>query len=282
MTFSAFNKLDREMAARDLFSCCGAARWVSMVMEDFPFTTARELVDKAGEVWFNRCGQADWLESFGHHPMIGANNMIKERFATDEQSGMGVASDEITGIMRRDNGDYENKFGFIFIVCATGLSAAEMLGLMQARMNNIREEEIRIAMGEQYKITLLRLKKLLTDANFKFLTMSQLTTHVLDTSMGKPGKMISVMLKEKAGDRWQTIAVGITGEDGRIGNLLAPGRILTPGIYKLVFETGKYFAANDVKGFYPEVEIQFQVDDGAHYHVPLLINPFGYSTYRGS
>ena len=78
------------------------------------------------------------------------------------------------------------------------------------------------------------------------------------------------------------MAQGITDTEGRIGDLLPPDKQLTPGVYKLVFETGNYFTANNCKGFYPEVEIQFLVVDETHYHVPLLINPFGYSTYRGS
>ena len=81
---------------------------------------------------------------------------------------------------------------------------------------------------------------------------------------------------------WQTIAQGVTNKDGRIPDLLPPNRNLAIGNYKMVFETVNYFESIAVKGFYPEVEIQFTVFDDSHYHVPLLINPFGYSTYRGS
>ena len=112
--------------------------------------------------------------------------------------------------------------------------------------------------------------------------MSQLTTHVLDTSIGKPAKNIAIRLMNKVNDSWQTMAQGFTDADGRAGDLLPPGKNMSPGIYKLVFETGDYFIANNIKGFYPEVEIQFTINDDSHYHVPLLINPFGYSTYRGS
>jgi hydroxyisourate hydrolase len=81
---------------------------------------------------------------------------------------------------------------------------------------------------------------------------------------------------------WQTIAQGVTNIDGRIADLLPSQTLLASGNYKLVFDTGSYFASQKIKGFYPEVEIQFIVFDDTHYHVPLLINPFGYSTYRGS
>ncbi|RYY91039.1 MAG: hydroxyisourate hydrolase [Chitinophagaceae bacterium] len=113
--------------------------------------------------------------------------------------------------------------------------------------------------------------------------MSQLTTHVLDTSIGKPGRDISIRLQAPSGESaWQTIAQGITNADGRIADLLPPGRNLPAGNYRVAFDTGAYFTANNTNGFYPSVEIQFTVFDDMHYHVPLLVNPFGYSTYRGS
>ena len=97
-----------------------------------------------------------------------------------------------------------------------------------------------------------------------------------------PGKEITIRLKRFDGGLWQTFAQGVTDNDGRIPDLIPPGKILENGNYKLVFETRSYFEMQKIKGFYPEVEIQFTVFDDNHYHVPLLINPFGYSTYRGS
>ena len=157
-----------------------------------------------------------------------------------------------------------------------------MLRLLQNRIINTIDEEINIAMGEQHKITLLRFQKLLANANFQFLRMSQLTTHVLDTSLGRPGKGMTVKLLQYLTGNWQGIAQGITNADGRIPDMLPAERVLPAGNYKLIFQTGDYFSANNIKGFYPEVEIQFTITDASHYHVPLLINPYGYSTYRGS
>ena len=88
--------------------------------------------------------------------------------------------------------------------------------------------------------------------------------------------------KRKTNNIWESFAQGVTNSDGRVGDLLPAGKDLAPGNYMVVFETGHYFESQKIKGFYPEVEIQFTVFDDAHYHVPLLINPFGYSTYRGS
>ena len=112
--------------------------------------------------------------------------------------------------------------------------------------------------------------------------MSQITSHILDTSVGKPAQNVQVSLDEKTEIGWRELASGISNQDGRIGNLLASSVILKPGIYRLTFATGAYFNAQKIKTFYPSVQIEFEVFDGGHYHVPLLVNPFGYSTYRGS
>jgi 5-hydroxyisourate hydrolase len=111
--------------------------------------------------------------------------------------------------------------------------------------------------------------------------MSTVTTHVLDTSVGRPARGVAVTLERLRGGGWTRIATGRTDADGRILDL---GRErLTEGEYRLVFETGAYFAARGVVSFHPEVTVVFRVEEeGGHYHVPLLLAPFAYSTYRGS
>ena len=113
--------------------------------------------------------------------------------------------------------------------------------------------------------------------------MSAITTHVLDTMRGLPAMGIAVLL-ERAGDAgMETIAGGITDSEGRIGHLLAEGEPLEPGTYRLSFDTGAYFTSTAVEGFYPEVSIVFSVRElEKHYPVPLLLSPYGFSTYRGS
>ena len=113
--------------------------------------------------------------------------------------------------------------------------------------------------------------------------MSPLTTHVLDTSLGKPAKGVPVALKILAGGKWTSVAAGVTNADGRIPELMRGGSKLKRGVYRLTFETAKYFRSTGAKGFYPAVTITFLVQNPKeHYHVPLLLSPFGYSTYRGS
>lgn len=114
--------------------------------------------------------------------------------------------------------------------------------------------------------------------------MSPITTHVLDTARGRPAAGIRVSLERRgAGDGWASLAAGVTNVDGRIMDLLPDAPLLDPGTYRLTFETGAYFAAQGVAGFYPVVPVVFELRAaGDHTHVPLLLSPYGYSTYRGS
>ncbi len=112
--------------------------------------------------------------------------------------------------------------------------------------------------------------------------MSQLTTHILDTSKGKPAEGIAVYLFQQQNGGWTEMTIGTSNADGRIPGLLRPDVLLDPGIYKLRFETKDYFDKQGLPAFYPFVEIVFTISDKEHYHVPLLLNPYGYSTYRGS
>ena len=113
--------------------------------------------------------------------------------------------------------------------------------------------------------------------------MSTISTHVLDTALGRPGAGIAVTLARVAEDGARALGGGVTDADGRVRDLLAPGETLGAGTYRLRFAVAAYFAASGRAAFYPEVAITFVVGDATeHYHVPLLLSPFGYSTYRGS
>ncbi len=114
--------------------------------------------------------------------------------------------------------------------------------------------------------------------------MSAITTHVLDTSRGHPAAGLPVHLEQSVGTKqWRTIGQGQTDVDGRARDLMPENVTLAPGTYRLTFDTGTYFATQGVAGFYPQVIIVFEAAPGqSHYHLPLLLSPFGYSTYRGS
>ena len=113
--------------------------------------------------------------------------------------------------------------------------------------------------------------------------MSAITTHILDVSKGCPARGVPVMLERQKTTGWEIVGNGATDEDGRLRDLLGSKAILQTGNYRLTFDTETYFAQQRIEGFYPQVVVMFTVRDaGAHYHVPLLLSPFGYSTYRGS
>ena len=115
--------------------------------------------------------------------------------------------------------------------------------------------------------------------------MSQITTHILDTAVGRPAENVEAVLyryKDKD-EEWLELGRGNTDEDGRVADLYPYEDSLPEGTYRINFDTTAYFEANQVDTFYPSVDIQFNVEgDGQHYHIPLLLAPFGYSTYRGS
>jgi 5-hydroxyisourate hydrolase len=114
--------------------------------------------------------------------------------------------------------------------------------------------------------------------------MSPITIHVLDTTIGKPGRGITVAIEAGKGvDTWVELARGVTDGDGRIRQFTPELRSLKPGVYRVRFLTAAYFKALGVDGFYPEINVIVQIDDPEqHYHIPLLLSPFGYTTYRGS
>jgi len=113
--------------------------------------------------------------------------------------------------------------------------------------------------------------------------MSAITTHILDVSKGCPARGVPVMLERQTTMGWEIVGKDATDEDGRLRDLLDSEAILQAGNYRLTFDTGNYFSQQQIESFYPQVTVAFTVRDAAqHYHVPLLLSPFGYSTYRGS
>jgi 5-hydroxyisourate hydrolase len=113
--------------------------------------------------------------------------------------------------------------------------------------------------------------------------MSQITTHILDTARGCPAAGVTVSLSHREGDHWQMIGKGHTNEDGRVGDLCPQDTVLSAGTYRVHFAIAGYFEKHGVEVFYPWAEVVFHVNgDGQHYHIPLLLAPYGYSTYRGS
>lgn len=157
--------MGREQARLVLARCCGAERWVEAMITARPFGT-RDAVTVAASRVFDTLERADWLQAFAAHPKIGDADSLRKKYAhngawsAQEQSGVDSALEDTIRDLAYYNGLYEGRHGFIFIVCATGKTAGEMLELLKARVNNSTDVEIVNASMEQRRITMLRLEKL--------------------------------------------------------------------------------------------------------------------------
>jgi 2-oxo-4-hydroxy-4-carboxy-5-ureidoimidazoline decarboxylase len=163
---SRLNELDDAAARAELARCCGATAWAAGMAARRPFADRAALLAAADEVWA-ALGPDDWREAFAHHPRIGDLSALRARFAATrawaagEQAGVQSAGEDVLAALAEGNRAYEERFGYIFIVCATGLRADEMLARLQARLPSDPAAELRTAAAEQAKITRLRLEKLL-------------------------------------------------------------------------------------------------------------------------
>jgi len=165
MNVGYLNSCSPSKRLEELERCCGARKWFQAVANGLPCVDAvslKNLVDRT----FSTLNEADWLEAFSHHPRIGDIDSLRKKFASTaqwasgEQSGTAVAGDEILFELKSANDQYFDKFGFIFIICATGKTAIEMLTALKARLGNDRATELGNAATEQQKITYIRLEKL--------------------------------------------------------------------------------------------------------------------------
>ena len=159
MRLDEFNRREVAEVWAALEKCCGSPLWADRMVSSRPFASEQELFERADEVWWS-LERNEWLEAFAQHPKIGERRA--DAWSAEEQSGMSKAAHETAAAMGRLNREYEEKFDWIFIVCATGKSGDEMLALLEQRLRNDPSDELLIAAGEQAKITRLRLQKLLT------------------------------------------------------------------------------------------------------------------------
>ena len=176
-SLATLNALDRQALAAALHPCCGARRWVDAMLAARPFATATDLFAAADRAW-QALEPADWREAFAHHPRIGAvptgpaaqgapsaampaKMTPPDAWSRQEQRGVESATAGVREALARGNVAYEQRFGWIFLICATGKSAAEMLAALQQRLSNDPETELRVAASEHARITRLRLEKLL-------------------------------------------------------------------------------------------------------------------------
>ena len=268
---AAFNALPAERARDLLLGCCHAGRWAAKVTAGRPYPALDALLARAGE----ELTDDDVPEALAGHPRIGqAPAAGQNAWSQGEQAGIGGAEDTVLAELAAGNHAYEERFGHIYLVCASGRSASALLGILKNRLRNGPDAERQVVRGELGTINDLRLTKLIGGR------LSTVSTHVLDSALGQPAAGVPVRLERMTGGG-TPLAEAVTGEDGRVAELGPAG--LAPGTYRVVFDTGAYFARAGQRSFYPEVVISFLVEAaGGHYHVPLVLSPFGYATYRGS
>ncbi|XP_048231246.1 uric acid degradation bifunctional protein TTL isoform X3 [Ricinus communis] len=333
---------------KEFLACCGSTKFAKEMALASPFTSLEEAVDAAKNIWFNKVDVYGWLEAFSCHPQIGQSPSTAHASHTAAQWSKGEQSTALataTGSSLQStwplqelsdwNAQYMQKFGFVFLICASGRSTSEILAELKKRYKNKPIFEFEIAAQEQMKITELRLGKLFStklkaastsnQCHTKFATKVEedrmavigghltaelnslsgkasqiptrtrppITTHVLDISRGCPAAGIEVCLEMWKGiqprplfgetdiDGWAFQGSSTTDADGRSGQLMNIVNVVNPGIYRISFNTGKYFPS----GFFPYVSIVFEIRESQnteHFHVPLLLSPFSFATYRGS
>ncbi|KAJ7568562.1 hypothetical protein O6H91_01G038000 [Diphasiastrum complanatum] len=321
---------------QDWLDCCGSSKFAAEMVMISPFSTLQEALQMSNDIWWNKVDIPGWLEAFAAHPRIGDVEALRKKaesnadWCKSEQSvALSTSNDHILQELAEWNRQYEAKFGFCFLICASGKSSSEILADLKERFSNRPINELQVAAAEQQKITELRLAKLvakggssnasrqsethvtISDDSKNFPSAASvrppITTHVLDVSSGRPGSGIEVSLdvlegltpgiksqtqSDQAG-AWTAIGHSITNEDGRSGPLMAPSGQILAGVYRLTFATGRYYTrlqeSSGIKefsgGFYPHVSVIFEVKPSQtfqHFHVPLLLAPYSYTTYRGS
>jgi OHCU decarboxylase len=165
MSLESLNAMSATEASREFLKCCGSLRWANWMTELRPYKSLEELTRAATDLWW-ALADSDWLEAFRSHPKIGEKKATadvptqSQKWSGQEQSGVRDANQDTIDSLAQLNREYEEKFGFIFIVCATGKSAGEMLAILRERLPNEIHTELPIAAAQQAKITELRLKKL--------------------------------------------------------------------------------------------------------------------------
>lgn len=168
MAVAELDKMTESAAAELLADCCGSSRWVSGMIAARPFGSRDSVLSAADRIW-SSLSASDWVEAFEHHPRIGertsavAQGERGAEWSSREQAGIETAGDDVRKALAGVNQEYERRFGYIYIVCATGKTPEEMLALAHKRLRNAAAAEVRVAAEEQRKITRMRLEKLLEE-----------------------------------------------------------------------------------------------------------------------
>lgn len=224
-------------------------------------------------------GEENQLTLLRAHPELARPAALTASSAS-EQGGMGLdkLDAEEAAAFDAKNKAYREKFGFPFIIAVRGQrDRTAILAAMTVRLENSAEQELTTALAEVAKIARFRL-----DDRIKPAAAGRLTVHVLDTTRGAPAAGMGLSLFRIDGETRTALGAWHTNADGRVNGPVLAGPDLTAGVYEMVFDVAGWREAGEA-GFYDVIPIRFRVvDPASHYHIPLLLSPFGYSTYRGS
>jgi len=256
-----------------------------------PFVSVRALFDAMKAV-VDRAPSDIRLELIKAHPDLAnktqrAAGLTAESNAEQNSVGLDRLSDAEFEAFERANNAYRAKFGFPYIVCARRQTRDSILRDFARRLPNDVKTEMQVSLSEIYRIAALRVDQLVT-ADDRLPVHGRLSTHVLDTHSGKPAAGIFVVLTELSDlGAPRIVARTVTNSDGRTDQPLIGGRPVPIGHYELMFAVGDYFAGRDVPmsdpPFLDRIPLRFSVSDPeGHLHVPLLVTPWSYATYRGS
>lgn len=265
MDLSDFDSAPAADARTTALGWAAVPAWADALVAGRPYRSVPTLVAAATEA------AAGWTATdldtaLAEHPRIGERTT--EPTSAREQGAMATAQDDVAAAIARGNAAYEERFGRVFLVRAAGRTPEELLAELERRLAGDPEPEVAEATAALADIAVHRIR-----ATFG---IPHLTTHVLDARTGTPAAGVALTLRTAEGE---VLATGETDADGRYG--LGPD-VLPRGDLELRFDTGAHHRATGVPSFHPYVVVAFTVTGTDHLHVPLLLSPFAYSTYRGS
>lgn len=264
VSLAVFNELDQAAAVELLMTCCASKDWAASVAADRPFAGAAPMLEVAERRW-ELLPDAERLKAIEAHPPIGGLVAASDR-ERREQAGAAQADRATREALAALNEDYRERFGFVFLTDAAGRDADDMLAELRMRIASSPEQERARAEEQQWRITRRRLRREIIGP-----APVLVSTHVLDTAAGAPAAGVEVTISQ-SGDRreWTVVETRTTDASGRVEGVEVPGG----GWVRLTFATGSEF--------FGDVVVSFASGDRARAHVPMLIAPFGYSTYLGS
>jgi 2-oxo-4-hydroxy-4-carboxy-5-ureidoimidazoline decarboxylase len=264
LTVSGFNQLDRDAAVELLMSCCPSSGWATSVADARPFGDLDDLVAAAERLWKLR-PDAERLVAIEAHPPIGGLSVASAR-ERHEQAGAAHADHSTREAFAALGDDYRERFGFVFLTDASGRDATDMLAELRTRLANTAEQERANAEEQQWRIMRRRLRRAIIG-----LAPLHVSTHVLDTAAGAPAAGVTVTISESDDQHeWTEVDTRTTDASGRVEGVEVAGG----GWVRLSFAApGEFFG---------DIVVTFAAGDRQRAHVPLLLTPYGYSTYLGT